>query len=113
MMYLYLDNNLITSVDSRAFNDLSSLIFLLLNNNALTEVTENTFNHLVSLQALDLRRKHKESLLAHCLDAPADAVNSTAIRAALAAGESPPELAAEVTAYAHQNHLYRSAAAHG
>ena len=42
------------------------------------------------------------------LQAPAHPVSSTAVRAALAAGEAPSELAPEVLAYIKQNGLYRS-----
>ncbi len=66
-----------------------------------------------ALRGLDLRLKHKDSLLAHRLDAPADDVNSTDLRAALATGRRPAELAAEVADYALAQGLYRAAEAGG
>ena len=60
------------------------------------------------LDRLAIRRKHKDEILANALRIEPDAVSATAIRAALARGESPTELMPEVLAYVRSHGLYRA-----
>jgi nicotinate-nucleotide adenylyltransferase len=59
-----------------------------------------------TLAGLDLDDAERQSLLAQRLPLPADAVSSTAIRAALARGEDCPDVAPGVAAYALRHRLY-------
>lgn len=60
-----------------------------------------------ALAGLDLDDAERAALLAHRLPLPADAVSSTAIRAALARGEDCPDVAPAVAAYAVRHRLYQ------
>ncbi|MFO1052340.1 MAG: nicotinate (nicotinamide) nucleotide adenylyltransferase [Planctomycetota bacterium] len=63
------------------------------------------------LDRVGIRRKHKEEIVGNALDCAPDTVSATAVRAALARGETPIDLAPEVAAYVREHGLYRSAGA--
>ena len=67
--------------------------------------------HEKALRGTSLRLKHKNELIDNALDMPADAVSSTALRDAIARGQSPRDIAPEVIAYAREHGLYAAGAA--
>lgn len=58
------------------------------------------------LESVDLTEDERASLVAHVLDGEPDASSATAVRAALARGECPPELPPAVADYIAAHSLY-------